>query len=45
LRVGEYLVRALLSPAFKAEIGDELWLELPSDKIYVFDKKTGQALT
>jgi multiple sugar transport system ATP-binding protein len=44
LRVGEYLVKALLLPDFKAGLGDELWLELPSDKIYVFDKKTGQAL-
>jgi hypothetical protein len=44
LRVGEYLVKALLLPDFRAEIGDELWLEFPSDKIYVFDKKTGQAL-
>jgi multiple sugar transport system ATP-binding protein len=44
LRVGEYLVKALLSPDFKAALGDELWLELPSDKIYVFDKKTGQSL-
>ena len=44
LRVGEYLVKALVSPAFKAELGAELWIEFPSDKIYVFDKKTGQAL-
>jgi multiple sugar transport system ATP-binding protein len=44
LRVGDYLVKALVLPDFKAEIGDELWLEFPSDKLYVFDKKTGQAL-
>jgi multiple sugar transport system ATP-binding protein len=44
LRVGNYLVKALVSPDFKAELGDELWLEFPSDKLYVFDKKTGQAL-
>ena len=44
LRVGDYLVKALVSPDFKAELGDELWIEFPSDKIYVFDKKTGQAL-
>ncbi len=44
LRVGEYLVKALVSPNFKAELGDELWIELSSDKFYVFDKKTGQAL-
>lgn len=44
LRVGDYLVKALVSPDFKAELGDELWLEFPSDKLYVFDKKTGQTL-
>jgi len=44
LRVGDYLVRALVLPDFKAELGDELWIDFPGDKIYVFDKKTGQAL-
>ena len=44
LRVGDYLVRALVSPDFEAELGDELWLEFPSDKICVFDKKTEQNL-
>jgi len=44
LRVGDYFVKALVLPDFKAELGDELWIEFPSDKIYVFDKKTGQAL-
>lgn len=45
LKVGEYLVKALVSPDFKAEIGDELWFDFPADKIYIFDKKTGKALT
>jgi multiple sugar transport system ATP-binding protein len=44
LRVGDYLVKALVSPDFKAELGEELWLEFPSDKLYVFDKKNGQTL-
>jgi multiple sugar transport system ATP-binding protein len=44
LRVGEYLVKALVLPDFKVALGDELWLEFPSDKIDVFDKKTGQNL-
>ena len=44
LRVGDYLVKGMVSPDFKAELGDELWLEFPSDKIYVFDKKSGGAL-
>lgn len=45
LRVGEYLVKAFVSPEFKAEIGDDEWLEFQSNKIYVFDKQTGKALT
>jgi multiple sugar transport system ATP-binding protein len=44
LKVGDYLVKALVLPDFRAEIGDELQIEFPSDKISVFDKKTGQAL-
>ncbi len=44
LSVGDYLVKALVSPDFKVDIGEELWIELPEDKIYVFDKKTGKAL-
>jgi multiple sugar transport system ATP-binding protein len=44
LKVGPYLVKALVSPDFKVNLGDELWLEFPGDKIYVFDKKTGKTL-
>jgi multiple sugar transport system ATP-binding protein len=44
LKVGEYLVKALVSPDLKANLGDEMWLEFPGDKLYVFDRKTGQAL-
>ena len=44
LRVGDYLVKALVLPDFRAEIGDELEIEFSGDKIYVFDKKTGLAL-
>jgi multiple sugar transport system ATP-binding protein len=44
LRVGDYLVKALVLPDFEVKLGDELWLEFPSDKIYVFDKKTEQNL-
>ncbi len=45
LRIGEYAVKALVSPDLKATLGEEFWMELPSDKVYVFDKKTGKALT
>jgi multiple sugar transport system ATP-binding protein len=45
LKVGDYLVKALVSPDFKAEMGDDLWIDFPASKIYIFDKKTGKALT
>jgi len=44
LKVGDYLVKAVVSPDFKAELGDYLWIKIPADKIYLFDKKTGNAL-
>lgn len=44
LVVGHYLVKAMVNPDFKAEMGDELWINFPADKIYLFDKKTGEAL-
>ena len=44
LKVGDYLVKAVVSPDFEAELGDELWIELPTNKIHIFDKKTGATL-
>ena len=44
LKVGDYLVKAVVIPDFKAELGDYLWIKIPADKIYLFDKKTGNAL-
>jgi len=45
LKVGEYLLKAVVSPDFKVEKIDKLWLKFPVDKIHLFDKKTGKALT
>lgn len=45
LRVEETLFKAVVSPEFKAEVGDEFWVKFPADKLYLFDKKTGIALT
>ena len=44
LEVGDSLVKAVVDPSFKAEIGDELWISFPADKIHIFDKKTGSTL-
>ncbi|MFQ5758601.1 MAG: ABC transporter ATP-binding protein [Candidatus Bathyarchaeia archaeon] len=44
LKVGDSLVKAVVNPSFKAEIGDEFWISFPADKIHIFDKKTGSTL-
>ena len=44
LKVGDYLVKVVVSPDFKVEKVDKLWIKFPVDKIYLFDKKTGKAL-
>lgn len=44
LKVGDYLVKAVVSPDFKAEAGDEFWITFQTDKIHIFDKKTGKTL-
>jgi multiple sugar transport system ATP-binding protein len=44
LRIGEYLVKAVVAPSFKAEVGEELWISFEADKIHVFDNKTGKTL-
>jgi multiple sugar transport system ATP-binding protein len=43
-KIGDYLVKAVVNPDFKAEIGDELWLKIPPNKVHIFDKKTGNTL-
>ncbi|MGD8506289.1 MAG: ABC transporter ATP-binding protein [Candidatus Bathyarchaeota archaeon] len=44
LKIGDYLVKAVVDPDFEAEMGDEFWLGFPVAKIYLFDKKSGNAL-
>jgi multiple sugar transport system ATP-binding protein len=44
LKVGDYLVKAVVSPDFKVENTDQLWMKFPVGKILLFDKKTGKAL-
>jgi multiple sugar transport system ATP-binding protein len=45
LKVGEQLVKAVVSPDFEAADGDELWLRFPSNKVLLFDRSTGGILT
>ena len=44
LKVGRYLVKARAAPAFKAEIGEKVNIQIDTEKIRIFDKKTEQAL-
>jgi len=44
LKVGEHLVKAVVSPDFEVKNIDQLWMKFPVSKIYLFDKKTGKAL-
>lgn len=44
LKIGDYMVKSVVSPDFKAEVGDDLWLEIPPNKIHIFDKTTGDTL-
>ena len=44
LKVGEYLVKTVVSPDFNVEKISSLWIKFPVNKIYLFDKKTGKVL-
>lgn len=44
LKVGDALVKAVVSPDFKTKTGDEFWITFSTDKIHIFDRKTGKTL-
>lgn len=44
LKVGTYLIKAVVSPDFEIGKRERLWIRFPENKIYLFDKKTGNAL-
>jgi len=44
LRVGDNLVKAVVSPDFKTKAGDAFWITFPTDKIHIFDRKAGKTL-
>jgi len=45
IRIGEFPLKAVVDPSFQGEMGDELWISLPIDKVYLFDKRTGALLS
>jgi multiple sugar transport system ATP-binding protein len=44
LTVGEHLIKAIAPRTFDANIGDKVWAILDKTKVYIFDKKSGQAI-
>lgn len=45
LRLGETLLKARAPPSFRADLGSKLWITIPVEKLHLFDKKTGKAIT
>lgn len=43
--IGDSLTKAVVSPDFIGEAGMDIWLLLPPEKVYLFDRRTGEALT
>ncbi|MCW4027259.1 MAG: TOBE domain-containing protein [Candidatus Bathyarchaeota archaeon] len=45
LKVEDILFKAVVNPDFKADVGEKFWVEFRAEKVYLFDRKTGEALT
>lgn len=45
LQIGKQLVKVVVSPDFDLGDADEIWIAIPPEKIHLFDRKTGEALT
>ncbi len=44
MKIGDSIVKAVVSPDFPAGMGAQVWISFPSEKVHLFDKKTGKAL-
>jgi multiple sugar transport system ATP-binding protein len=44
LKVGATRMKAVTSPDFPAEMGGRVWTRFRSERVYIFDKKTGDAM-
>ncbi len=45
IEMGDDLVKIVVSPDFLGEPGMDIWLSFPPEKVYLFDTKSGRALT
>jgi len=39
-KIGDNIVKAIVSPHFKADVGDKLWLSFSKDRFHIIDKRT-----
>ncbi|MEM2110355.1 MAG: ABC transporter ATP-binding protein [Candidatus Bathyarchaeia archaeon] len=44
MKVGEYLLKVIEEPTFTANSGERFWITPNMDRIYLFDRKTGNAI-
>ena len=44
LQVGDTIFKVEEDPKFKSEPGEEVWMIFNKDKLYIFDKKTGETI-
>jgi len=44
LKIGETRMKAVTSPDFPAEMGGKVWARFRADRVYLFDKKSGDAV-
>jgi len=43
-RIGDSIVRAMVPPYFKADVGNRLWLSFSKDNFHIIDKKTEEVI-
>lgn len=44
MKVGDSLCRAVTPPTFSVQMGENIWMDIDTDRMHLFDKKTGQCV-
>lgn len=45
IKIGEDIIKAKSLPSFRPEVGSKIWFNLDTNRIHIFDKNTGLAIT
>jgi len=45
IKIGEDIIKAKSPPSFRPEVGSKIWFNLDTNRIHIFDKNTGLAIT